>query len=95
MFIDSNIASAYADLGAGWLQYQVARIDQRHQQFGRHCRLDVDALLSRAAVAARHAARSIEAARAGRRHRALIEAIEYCEMLDARDRDRGADAMAV
>jgi len=45
--------SAYADLGDACLRYQTARIRQKHLQFGRHCRLEVDALLARAASVSR------------------------------------------
>ncbi len=34
------------DLGETWYSHQAARIVQRHIQFGRHCRLDLDALLA-------------------------------------------------
>lgn len=37
----------YEDLGETWRCHQTARILQRHQQFGQHCRLDLDALLAR------------------------------------------------
>ena len=36
----------YKDLGETWYSHQAARIVQRHIQFGRHCRLDLDALLA-------------------------------------------------
>ena len=38
-----------ADPGQAWIRYQTDRLHQRHLQFGRHCRLDLHALLSRAA----------------------------------------------
>ena len=38
-----------ADLGDVWLRDQTARILHRYILFGRHCRLDLDALLSHAA----------------------------------------------
>jgi hypothetical protein len=36
----------YKDLGETWYSHQAARIVQRHIQFGRHCRLDLDTLLA-------------------------------------------------
>ena len=81
--------SAYADLGDAWLCDQTARLRQRHLQFGWHFRLDLDALLERAARTAR-AARSVKvsAAResASNDHlwHATIEAIGYCARLEAR-----------
>ena len=36
----------YKDLGETWYSHQAARIVQRHIQFGRHSRLDLDALLA-------------------------------------------------
>ena len=36
----------YKDLGETWYSHQAARIVQRHIQFGRHCRLDLDALVA-------------------------------------------------
>src|ERR1700681_1468119 len=36
----------YKDLGETWYCQQAARIVQRHIQFGRHCRLDLDTLLA-------------------------------------------------
>ena len=41
-------ASAHANLDCAWLRDQTARLHQRHLQFRRHFRLDVDALLARA-----------------------------------------------
>ena len=35
----------YEDLGETWRCHQSARILSRHLQFGKHCRLDLDALL--------------------------------------------------
>ena len=35
----------YEDLGETWRCHQTARILSRHLQFGKHCRLDLDALL--------------------------------------------------
>ena len=36
----------YKDLGETWYSHQAACIVQRHIQFGRHCRLDLDTLLA-------------------------------------------------
>ena len=36
----------YAALGETWCRHQTARILSRHLQFGKHCRLDLDALLA-------------------------------------------------
>ena len=47
--------SAYADLGEVWFRDQVARLIQRHMQFGWHCRVDADGLLRRLARTARAA----------------------------------------
>jgi hypothetical protein len=73
---------SHADLGNAWLRDHTARIQQRHLQFGRHLRLDVDSLLSRAASFGR-----IEIPRQQSREnfmrRATIDAIEDCLRLDA------------
>lgn len=53
MFINEVPPGAYADLGDVWLRDQLARLRQRHQQFGRHFRMNVEALLARNAHAAR------------------------------------------
>jgi len=45
----------YKDLGETWYSHQAARIVQRHIQFGRHCRLDLDALLAGIACRIRRA----------------------------------------
>ena len=45
----------YEDLGETWRCHQIARILQRHQQFGQHCRLDLDALLAGVARTMRRA----------------------------------------
>lgn len=45
----------YADLGEASLQDQFARLKQKRLQFGRHYRIDVDALLARSAQVARAA----------------------------------------
>jgi hypothetical protein len=39
----------YKDLGETWYCYQAARIVQRHMQFGQHCRLDLEDLLTKCA----------------------------------------------
>lgn len=67
--------------GAAWLRDHTARIQQRHLQFGRHCRLDIDSLLARAASLGQS-----EFSRQ-RQHedvmrRATIEAVEHCLRLD-------------
>jgi hypothetical protein len=45
----------YEDLGETWRCHQTARILQRHQQFGQHCQLDLDALLAGVARTMRRA----------------------------------------
>jgi hypothetical protein len=49
MSLDLARNDSYAHLDDSWLRHQSARICQRHLQFGRHCRLDLDALLVAAA----------------------------------------------
>jgi len=46
MSIETLRNAQYKDLGETWYSHQAARIVQRHLQFGRHCRLDLDALLA-------------------------------------------------
>ena len=46
MSIETLRNAQYKDLGEAWYSHQAARIVQRHIQFGRHCRLDLDALLA-------------------------------------------------
>ena len=46
MSINTLRNSQYKDLGETGYSHQAARIVQRHIQFGRHCRLDLDALLA-------------------------------------------------
>ena len=46
MSIETLRNAQYRDLGETWYSHQAARIVQRHIQFGRHCRLDLDALLA-------------------------------------------------
>jgi hypothetical protein len=53
--------TAREDLGETWYRHQVARIVQRHLQFGRHCRLDVDALVNGIARMIRRATPDIAA----------------------------------
>jgi hypothetical protein len=55
MSIKTTPPEAYADLGDVWLRDQTARLLQKHVQFGRHFRLDVDLLLAGRARAARAA----------------------------------------
>lgn len=77
----------YADLGDVWLRDQLARLTQKHAQFGGHYRIDADALLARLARIAREAKVAAPAASkisAGDRiRRATVEAIEYCARLDS------------
>jgi hypothetical protein len=49
MPINVSKAGAHSDLGDGWLEYRIARLRQRHLQYGRHFRPDIGALLNRAA----------------------------------------------
>lgn len=46
---------AYADLGDVWLRDQQARLTQKRAQFGRHYRMDADALMAQLACIARAA----------------------------------------
>ncbi|KGX06837.1 hypothetical protein Y036_2864 [Burkholderia pseudomallei] len=83
MFILLTGPCGYADLGDIWLHDQLARLTQKHVQFGEHYRVDADALLTRAANAARAAKADITTAVAriatgDRLQRATIEAIEHC-----------------
>lgn len=82
MSTETNRSSPYSHLGEVWLRGQIARILQRHLQFGRHLRLDVDSLLSRAAMLGR-----VEVLRRKPRddfmRRATVDAIEHCFRLDA------------
>lgn len=81
--------SAYADLGDVWLRDQLARLTQKHRQFGGHYHIDADALLMRLACIAR-AAKAAATPAAGKLstgdciRRATIEAIEHCSRLDDR-----------
>jgi hypothetical protein len=99
MSIDTTRTSAYANLGSAWLRDQTARLHQRHLQFRRHFRLDVDALLARAANLTR-AARPAESVTV-RQHvsidairRTKIVAIDHCAQLGTRPPARVAEALA-
>ncbi|GAB7542574.1 hypothetical protein [Cupriavidus sp. 8B] len=87
MPINEVHTDAYADLGDIWLRDQSARLKQKHLQFGRHYRMDFEALLARNAQAARTGrAAAMPAESRGlptdRIRRATIEAIEYCSQLN-------------
>jgi len=73
---------SYAHLGDAWLRDQKARILQRHLQFGRRLRINVDSLLLRAALLSR-----VEVPRRVSREdlmrRATADAIEHCLRLDS------------
>ncbi|MGO4156105.1 hypothetical protein [Cupriavidus sp. YAF13] len=78
---------AYADLGDIWLRDQSARLKQKYLQFGRHYRMDVEALLARNAQATRMGrAAAMAASNRGLPtdciRRATIEAIEHCSRLN-------------
>jgi hypothetical protein len=79
---------AYTDLGDSWLRDQLARLTQKHLQFGGHCRIDADALVARLACTARTAkaaaAAAAKAQTGDRIRRATIEAIEHCSRLESR-----------
>ena len=60
MSIETLKNARYEDLGETWYSHQAARIVQRHIQFGRHCRLDVDALV--AGIARRIRSRNLDSA---------------------------------
>ena len=49
MFIRLIQPSTYADLGDVWLRDQLARLTQKHAQFGGHYRIEADAVLARLA----------------------------------------------
>jgi hypothetical protein len=89
---------AYTDLGDIWLRDQLARLTQKHLQFGGHYRIDADALLARLACTARTAKAAIAAAakaQAGDRiRRATIDAIERCSRLESRVSHAAAVATA-
>lgn len=99
MSIDTTRTSAYANLGNAWLRDQTARHHQRHLQFRRHFRLDVDALLARAANLTR-AARPAESVTLHRHvwtdpiPRTKVEAIDHCAKLGTRPPARVAEALA-
>jgi hypothetical protein len=82
MPIDLDRIQAYADLGTAWHREHSARIQQRHLQFGRHLKIDLDALLARAALSGRGEVpprRSPE----DLMRRATFDAIEHGLRLDA------------
>ncbi len=93
MSMNLTRTNAYADLDDAWVRHQTARLHQRHLQYGRHCRLDVDAVLERAARLVR-AARSIQAlskrenVSTDHLRRATIEAIDHCAWLEYRSSAR-------
>jgi len=87
MSINPNGTNAYADLGDAWLSYQTARLHQKHVQSGWHFRLDVDALLDRAARMARapqpnEAPTARENASTDHIRRAMFEAIDHCARVE-------------
>lgn len=55
MFISPSQTNVYADLGEVWLRDQLARLTQKHVQFGGHYPVNADALLGQLAGAARGA----------------------------------------
>lgn len=80
---------AYADLGDVWLRDQLARLTQKHAQFGGHYRINADALFARLARTARTAKATAtpvvtKFATGDRIRWATIEAIEYCPRLEER-----------
>ena len=82
MSTESNRIPSYAPLGDTWLRDKRARILQRHLQFGRRLRLDIDSLLSRAALLSRVEVPRRESGDDFMR-RATVDAIEHCLRLDA------------
>ncbi|ELO1554106.1 TPA: hypothetical protein NH735_000224 [Pseudomonas aeruginosa] len=89
MFIRLIQPSTYADLGDVWLRDQLARLTQKHAQFGGHYRIEADAVLARLACTARSArevaaAAAVQASTGDHFRRATIEAIEYCNRLESR-----------
>lgn len=90
---------AYADLGDVWLRDQLARLTQKHLQFGGHYLMDADALLARLARTARAAQAAVAPVTAkistgDRIRRATIEAIEHCSRLDSHHFHAAAAAIA-
>jgi hypothetical protein len=90
---------AYAGLGDVWLRDQLARLTQKHAQFGGHYRIDADALLARSAGTARAAKAAAtpvvtKFATGDRIRRATIEAIEHCSRLEGRISHVAAIAIA-
>jgi hypothetical protein len=84
MFMNPAPTNIYSDLGDAWVRHQIALLRQRHVQLGQRCRLDLDALLARAASIAR-TTRAAEATMSkpqdpwgDRLHRATIDAIDHC-----------------
>ena len=55
MYCKETPVDNYADLGDAWVRDQTARVRQKHLQLGGHWRLDMQALLARAARLARGA----------------------------------------
>ena len=87
MSLNATPVNTYADLGDAWLRHQTARFHQKHLQFGQHCRLDVDALLARAAGVSRttRPAGTLtvrEHMSTDHTRRAMLEAIEHCARLE-------------
>ena len=81
MSIEVARNSAYAHLGEAWLRYQSARIIQRHLQYGQHCRLDLETLLT--AAAGSSASRNLNNRVSNERFRqATIDAIDFCSSLE-------------
>ena len=78
----SSRLSSYSHRGDAWLRDQKARIMQRHLQFGRHVRIDIDSLLSRAAWLSRVDMQHQES-RGDFMRRARVDAIEHCLRLNA------------
>jgi len=77
MFTKSNRRPAYVQLGEPWLRAQKARILQRHLQYGGRIRLDIDSLLSRAALLTRFEVQ-LRVSREDFMRRATVEAVEHC-----------------
>ncbi|HWT19009.1 MAG TPA: hypothetical protein VN280_08850 [Variovorax sp.] len=98
MSIRLTLPGAYTDLGDSWLRDQLARLTQKHLQFGGHYRIDADALLARLACTARAtkaaAALTAKARTEDRIRRATIEAIEHCSRLESRVSHAAAVATA-
>lgn len=67
MLFDATQIGSYADLGDAWVRDQTMRILHRHMVFGRHCRLDLDGLLTRLAHMRTSSAADLEQAVEGLR----------------------------